>query len=209
MKGKGMPYQLTVAVALACGLCLQASTPQLTIPEIVQKVKPGPYVASRVREIEPVAFDYMVRNADVIVEGTLTKGRSYLSSDQRELFTDYELAPGRPIADRGLLTMRVPGPRTPVIVRQWGGETIIDGVRVKLYDENFPPIPTQVRLLLFLKYDKESGKYEIFDGLAGAFEIGAEDRVRHLLGDLAGMSYHRVSGAPLGDVIAEIHRLGR
>jgi hypothetical protein len=68
------------------------------------------------------------------------------------------------------------------VVRQWGGETTIEGVKVKIYDENLRPLPLNTQLLLFLVYDRAAAKYDLFDRVVGAFELsGRDNRLRHLL----------------------------
>jgi hypothetical protein len=153
----------------------------------------------------------MVKRSDMIVRCTLTSPHAYLSADQTELYTDYQLLPIQVIADRGVSRgARVPGPQPPMIVRQWGGETTIEGVKVKIYDENLAPLPTGTQLLLFLVYDRTAAKHDLFDGVSGAFELsGGDARLRHLLTPSSGPTYRHLQGAPLADVIQEIHSMNR
>jgi hypothetical protein len=153
----------------------------------------------------------MVQRSDMIVRGTLSNPHAYLSADQTELYTDYQLLPAQVIADRGMpRDKRLPGAPPPVIVRQWGGETTIDGVKVKIYDENLKPLPTDTQLLLFLVYDQSAAKYDLCDGVAGAFELrGGDARLRHLLVPSSGPTYRHRHGTPLSDVIREINSMNR
>ena len=202
-----------VSVILLAGVAFVAvpSGQRLTIPEAVRRMAPGPYVTSRIRELSPLPFGDMVHRSDMIVQGTLKNPRVYLSADQTALYTDYDLLPIRVIADRGTNSgSRVPGPPRPIVVRQWGGETTIEGVKVKIYDENLAPLPIDTQLLLFLVYDRDAGEYDLFDGIVGAFSLsGSDNRLRHLLTPSMGPSYHHLHGTPLADVIQEIHSMNR
>jgi len=97
----------------------------------------------------------------------------------------------------------------PIVLHHWGGETTINGFPVKIYDENLPLLPTDSPLLLFLTYDRKSDKYEIFDGIGGAFQLEDGKRLKHLLTPSVAPSYEHLKGADLAAVIREIHQLGR
>src|SRR5579859_729845 len=110
-------YRPVLSILLLTAVVFVAvpSTQRLTLPEAVRRMAPGPYVTSRVREVSPLPFADAVRQSDMIVHGTLKKLRVYLSADQTELYTDYELRPIQVIADRGASGLsRVPGPPPPV-----------------------------------------------------------------------------------------------
>jgi hypothetical protein len=186
-----------------------ADAQRLTIPRAVERMKPGPYVTSRVSEVSPTPFPEMVRQCDAIVHGTLKKIRTYLSPDEMELYTDYEITPLAVIARGSLPVLNKPGPQHPIVLRQWGGETTINGVPVKMYDENFPLLPTDTPLLLFLNHDAQTDRYEIFGEITGAFELEGGRRLVHLLSPSVGPSYAHLKGADIADAIREIHGLRR
>ena len=196
-----MSRQIVQLATIVFASYVFAHAQQMTIPEAVRQMKPrlgsDPYVTSRIRQLSPLPYDEAVRQADVIVHAKLTELGTYLSPDQTELFTDYQVILLQVIADRGFLTGRTPGTQSSLVIRVWGGETMIDGVKVKIYDENFPYLPTNRPLLLFLMHDTQSGKFKIFDGIVGAFEIDPDNRLKHLLTPSTTPSYQRVNGAAL------------
>jgi hypothetical protein len=131
----------------------------------------------------------------------------YLSGDKTELYTDYEFNVTSTVAQRQSRMNRSPGP-APIIIRQWGGETNIGGIVVKIIDQNVPLLPDDKPLLLLLTLDASSGKFVVFDGGAGAFLIGSDAKVQHLLVPEVG-AYQRFNGMLLSEVVAEVHRNGR
>jgi hypothetical protein len=130
-----------------------------------------------------------------------------LSQDERELYTDFEVVPTRTIAGRTLPLSARPGAQT-IVLRQWGGTTIIDGVTVAMKDEDFPLLPTNIPLLLLLTFNTEVQKYEVFDAIAGAFELEGGKRLKHLATTPL-TAYERLEGMEIDAAVSEIRRLGR
>jgi hypothetical protein len=179
-----------------------------TIPQIIQSSKPGvPTWGNRIRELAPRPFEEAVATSDLIVVGSLRKLRTYLSADETELYTDFEVVPTSTIAGRTLPLSRKPGAQT-IVLRQWGGRLVIDGVTVEIGDADFPFLPTNTPLLLFLSFDSEAQKYEIFDAIGGAFELQGGRRLKHLATTPL-TTYRRFEGQDLDVAISEIRRLGR
>ena len=167
---------LTVIFAIVSTAVSPAQTP--TIPEAVAAMRPGPYVTSRITEMAPPPFETIVKSADLIVHGSLKKLRTYLSADQRTLYTDFEVVPTNTIAGSAISANAKPGP-SPLILRQWGGETEIDGVLVKITEEGFPLLPVDQPLLLILRFNADAGKYEIAGTFGGAFQLQQGRRLKH------------------------------
>jgi hypothetical protein len=197
-----------------CGLLLAgnlglsgAAAQRPTIPETIEKTKPGtPTWAGRIRELAPRPFEDAVATSDLIVVGSLRRLRTYLSPDARDLYTDFEVVPTSAVAGRTLPLSNNPGAQT-IVLRQYGGTTIINGVRVEIKDEDFPFLPTDTPLLLFLSFNGEVQKYELFDGLA-AFELEGSKRLKHLATTPL-VTYKRLEGWDLDAAVREIRRLGR
>src|SRR3990170_5523500 len=98
-----------------------------TIPQTIERSKPGvPTWGSRIRELAPRPFEEAVATSDLIVVGSLRKLRTYLSADETELYTDFEVVPTSTIAGRTLPLSGKPGAQT-IVLRQWGGRMVIDG----------------------------------------------------------------------------------
>ena len=125
-------------------------------------------------------FEVLVSDSDLIVQGSLKKRLSYLSSDEQEMYTDYEVLPDHVIAERRVLSTSRPEPAMPVIFRVRGGEMTISGVVVKVYQEEFLPLPVDRPLFLFLKYNERIRKHELLTHLGAAFELDAGKRLKAL-----------------------------
>ena len=144
--------------------------------------------------------------SDLIVVCSLRKLRTYLSPDERDLYTDFEVVPTSVIAGRTLPLSNKPGVQA-MVLRQYGGTTVISGVKVEIKDEDFPFLPTGSPLLLFLSFNREVQKYQVFDG-SGAFELAGGKTLKHLATTPL-MTYKRLDGWDLDAAIREIRRLGR
>jgi hypothetical protein len=70
------------------------------------------------------------------------------------------------------VTSQAPGLSRPVIVKHWGGHTVIDGVDVSLVDTDLPPFDNGAELILLLESHKD-GKYRISQDVAGALGVEA------------------------------------
>lgn len=180
---------------------------ELTIPERAARMAPAGYVVTKMVDFAPIAFADAVRDADLIVRASLRKLNVYLSSDQFELFTDYEVRPIEVVSSRRTTTAKSAGLQQ-IILRQWGGETTVNDLPVKISVEGFPPLPVDTPLLLLLSFNTEIQKYEVVDRFAGAFAIDSKGKLRHLLKQ-TGPSYERLNGADTAKVIAEIRELRR
>src|SRR4051794_1344970 len=63
------------------------------------RARPGqPVVRGVLREIQPVSADQLAREADLVIEGTLVKTRTYLTPDEQYVLTDFKIVPNRVIA---------------------------------------------------------------------------------------------------------------
>ena len=196
-------------VLWAAALALPVGADQRpTIPQLIEKSRPAaPRFTGRIREVAPRPFEDAVATSDLITVASLRRLDAYLSPDQTELYTDFEIIPVNTIAARAL-----PGPAKPgaqrMILRQWGGTATLNGVTVEIKDEEFPQLPTGVPLLLMLTYNNEAQKYEVFDAIAGAFELRGGRKLKHLATTPLA-AYQRFDGVDIEVAVGEIRRLGR
>lgn len=180
---------------------------QLTIPEMVKLSSPNPVALTRSREMIPRPFAVIVGQADLIVEGRVTRQKSYLSRNQKDLLTDFVVTPSRVLAQRGNApaAVRAPGGLSPVVMKQFGGQMVIDGVQVTDEDPDAPLLRDGQSVILVLVYNKTESKYEL-PGVAGAFTI-QQDGLAPLI--KAAPEYENFRGMTVAQFEAEIHRLGR
>lgn len=164
-----------VTMLLALALSSPVSTQSLqrvTIAETVRKHdrSTGPLYLVRVVEIIPQTRARMTGRADLILEGTIKSGRSYLVENGSWINTDYDIDPTHVFIDR---KRRVParniGPN-PLVVRASGGRMSIDGLEVIAQESQLGLLPSRVPVVLFLTYEAATDTYQILDG-AGAFTL--------------------------------------
>jgi hypothetical protein len=180
---------------------------RLTIPEAIEQAKPlVPRWGSRLRELAPRPFEQAVAESDFIVAATLQSLGSYLSADKTDIYTDYRIIASDSIARRAARGGNTSP--TALILRQWGGHVVVNDVPVDFIDDNMPMLPTDVPLLLLLTFNPTVGKFEVFDAIAGAFEIQRDGRLRHLSMPTV-QYYERFNGMAFGQAVREIHSLGR
>jgi hypothetical protein len=192
-------------LVLTCALSAMmiAHADQLTLPQMARLNAPKPVYVQRSRELVPVALDDIVATADLIVHGTVAPISTYLSDDQKEMYTDYQVTPLRVILQRGVATSPVPGVSQPVIVKRWGGHSVIDGVDVSLEDTDLRPFEKGVELILILAAHKD-GKYRISGDVAGVLGVSAgriATSISHVL------RAERYAGITVAQLESEVRRL--
>lgn len=160
----------TLTIAFALLRIAAAGADQLTIPQVVKLRAPEPVLLTRIRELVPVTFEETIENADLVVHGTVAPMRTYLSDDQKELYTDYAITPLRVVFQRHVVGSQVPGVAQPIVVKRWGGRMVIDGVQVTVEDMNLASFENGAELVLILR-SSEDGKYRIAKEIAGVLGV--------------------------------------
>ena len=120
----------------------------------------------------PKAIEVVAREADVVLLAKLSRIDSYLNSNEDRILTDYGIREPNVIAGRLLPhTTQVAGPGAPPILTVFGGDTVVEGVRIRATDNNRADIKEGGEYLLFLRHARGggAGRYEIYYG--GVFEI--------------------------------------
>jgi len=198
-----------VTVLLAAIIAATVSVSTQTIPQAIERVRPGPLEIGNLVDWALPSFDEAIREADLIVQGSLTKLRTYLSDDQETLYTDYQLNPVNVIAAKDAKSQMAlaPGPVPPIVLRVWGGETTINGVSVRIYNVELRPLPTDRPLLLLLTFDSQIGKYTPYASGAYVFELEDGRKLKPMI--RPDLGERRLVGTDLADVIKEIHQRGR
>ncbi|MEO5895595.1 MAG: hypothetical protein ABIS06_07830 [Vicinamibacterales bacterium] len=132
-------------------------------------------------DYEPKAIEELAKESVVVLQARLWKASSYLSQREDRILTDYQIAQPKVIAGRlGVASPSLPGPVQPLILTEWGGEVLIEGVPVRGTDHSREPIRDGGEYLLFLRESRppKPGHYEIFYG--AIFEV-VQDEVKPLL----------------------------
>jgi hypothetical protein len=114
------------------------------------------------------SFRDVLKNTDLIVRGIVGEHSSYLSSDQTNIYTEYELRntsvlhQSRPFAAK-------PGAQESLTVKQLGGTVRVNGVAFTQIEDGLPPL-TQGSEALFLLTRTPEG-YVVAGTFYGAFGI--------------------------------------
>ena len=159
---------------------------------------------SRTRELAPPTFEDIVAKADLIVQGRVAPAKTYLSDDKMHLYTDYVVTAARVLLQRTGLSVQRPGMQTDVVIKQFGGTMVLEGVQISEQDDNMPPLPVGADLLLILQYNKAESKYELPGEVAGAFSVAA-GRIAPLI--RASRTYERFHGMGTAQFDSEVRRL--
>ena len=200
---------LKTATALTLAICagfsmVVAAAPQ-TIRETARRNAPKAVYSPRISETVPVELESLTLGADIIVQATVRPLKSYLSPDERELFTDYLVTPTRIFSQRIPLTSAVPGPPSSVVLTRWGGTAIVEGVQVTLVDVNTPPLEEGVEYILFLRRDKQGkGTFRDVHEVAGTWSV-TNGTVRLLAkAEAYGSTFARLRGISIGKLESEL-----
>ena len=178
-----------------------------TIPQMIEQVRPKPLIITSVSELVVASFESAIRDADLIVQGSVRRLKTYMTNDQMQLYTDFEILPTNMILVRRALGGGRPGQVASIVLRMWGGETEINGLPVKFLNTNFPELPTGRPLLLLLKYRDDVGKYELYDN-AWALELKGGRTLEPLVRPTSPFE-DRVIGMDIADAIREIQERTR
>jgi hypothetical protein len=104
----------------------------------------------------------VVRRAELIVEGVVTARASYLTPDERDIFTDYGLAIRQVLFQREMLVSSRPGVAIPLIFKSHGGHVVVDGLRLSVdVEANNVRVTLKERdhVYLFATRDQRDGKW--------------------------------------------------
>ena len=169
-KDVAMKTMSSSAIMIACLLVSLNAQGRPTIYDLVNRVAPNPVQQVMYVELLPDTLQELTRKSDLVLVGRIESAESYISADQREVFTDYTVTPIDRIQTRHSTTKgsAVAG---PIILKRWGGQVSIAGVPVTFEASHLRFFKPSDRLLMFLRLaDKQ--KYEIVGG--GVFEVDGE-----------------------------------
>jgi hypothetical protein len=106
----------------------------------------------------------IVQPADLIVEAIVNAGVSYLTADERDIYTDYDLTIVHVLFQRQVLASSRPGVAAPIVFKSNGGRVVIDGlimsVDIKTNDARIAVKPGD-HAYLFAKLDPNDGKWRL------------------------------------------------
>jgi hypothetical protein len=133
------------------------------------------------RDYWPKPIEEIAREAEVVLQAKLSPMKSYISASADYIATDYSIRDAQVVVGRlPIVASRTPGAVVPLILTDWGGETMVDGVLIRAIETSREAIKSDTEYLLFLRpaRPQHEGQYEIYYG--AIFEV-TEDKVRPLL----------------------------
>lgn len=207
-----MNVRTIAVVVVACSVLTSAQQqedPRQTLPQLARRFAPQPVYQSRIADLVLESLDTVLPRADVIVHGKVDRATTYLSADQRDLYTDYLIRPLRIIRQPITPPITRPGQTStapPIVVTRWGGQMTIEGVQVTQEDANVNPFRVGDEVVLLLAYNKAEAKYR----LSSARLVDGLDRQRERWGAsrLAGSSSSGLQLWTLRGAVAGLFRSG-
>ena len=152
---------------------------------------------------EPKTIEELTRAAEVVVQATLVRARSYVTPDADRVLTDYSIVAPKFLAGRAsVLTPSSAGPVPPLTLTTYGGEVVLEGVTVRGFDPDSEPITSGAQYILFLMPSRggQARQYEIYNG--GIFEISGGNARALIKG--AGRVFKDAADTPLPSLLARI-----
>jgi hypothetical protein len=158
-----------------------------------------------IREYNPKTIEQLTAESDLVVVCTLTRGKSYLSPNEEDVFTDYMISEYRILAGTLMSTSGPVGSVSPPVLTMFGGEVMLDGVPALTRNFNFGPF-ADGRYLLFLgRGGKEPWRYRLWH--AGVFALTGE-QVKPMLNQPDSV-YVGVKQTPASTLIARVEQAAK
>jgi hypothetical protein len=101
----------------------------------------------------------IVQFADIAIEGMVLSARTYAPADDRDIFTEYQIATRQIIFQRIVQTAAKPGLPSSTIFKARGGTVIFDGYPFTLSGSERTQLNVGDQVLLFGRYDRVDGKW--------------------------------------------------
>jgi hypothetical protein len=138
-----------------------------TIPEAIAKGAVGSVATAPSGQLPSVAD--LLRITDVVARGTIGPGRSYLSDDQRDVYTDYPITEPIVIYQSNVATSLTPGTVPSVTVTVRGGTVVVNGTTFTHTEPGLRPLQAGTQGLFLLQ--RVGSKYRVAGTFFGAFSI--------------------------------------
>jgi hypothetical protein len=150
----------------ACTIVAQAQSQGETIPEAIARGASGR--TSTAHSGKSPTVSEILADAELVVRGTVGEPRSYLSSDKRDVYTDYPLVASVVLYQRTARTAQKPG-QLGITVTQLGGKVMVGKVEFTQTELGLPPLMRGTEGIFILEL--RDGKYHIARTFYGVFAI--------------------------------------
>jgi hypothetical protein len=202
-----MAFRVIPAVLFVCSITVSAQ--QETLLDIARRSAPNPVYQSRSTELVMVSVDTAISGAGRIVHGVVERSTTYLSTDKKNLYTDYVVRPLRvmkpvqstPVTSRPGLS-QVPR----ITVTRWGGEMVLEGVKVTQEDHDTRHFQVGEELILLLS-PRGTDKFALSAPTSSVFTVNQGRVQPFTLADHE--AYNRVRGITVSQFDEEVRRHSR
>jgi hypothetical protein len=160
------PTAIAAVLAIAC-LPVVGHTQQETIPEAIARGATGRFRTAP-SGLAP-SVSHLLQETDLIIRGIVGDHKSYLSSDQTDVYTDYALNNITVFYRAEPFVSARPGARETLAVTQLGGTVTVNGVEFKQIEDGLPALEAGSDGLFLLC--KSGNRYFIAGTFYGAFGI--------------------------------------
>ena len=201
-----MTLQMGAVVAfVTCVSLAQTASDTLTLPELAAKSGGRPVTLATTADPPELTLDELSTRAELVVVGKLVNPRAYMTVDQTDVYTDYQLQLVTTVSDRvAISSAKQVGQLSPVTVTLHGGTLLVNGVKVTVRGGGPTKWKPEADLLLFLRKSKSTEKQNNFvlvGSATGLYEVtsaGLKSRV-------AGSRVHQeIDGAPVEQIVQRV-----
>jgi hypothetical protein len=162
-----------ITAALLVISLLTVSAQDETLIDIARRSAPNPVFQSRSAELVMISVESVIPDADRIVQGTVESSKTYLSADKKNLYTDYVVRPLRvmkPVQSTPATSRPGTNQILSIVVTRWGGEMLLEGVRVIQEDHDTPQFKVGEELILLLS-QRGADKFGLAAPVSSAFTV--------------------------------------
>jgi len=158
-----------VSLALSSLWSGSASSQSPTIPEMLAKAGTPLTLNLDVPSGPAPSVDQLLETTDVVVRGVVEAPRSYMSPDERDVWTDYVIRNPRILYQSSPDLSHKPGTTAAFTVTIYGGAIEINGLAFKSDHAALPLLTAGQEYLLLLQ--QRDRKYFIAERYFGAFRV--------------------------------------
>jgi hypothetical protein len=160
---------LTLACVLISSIAFAQEQQRLTIPEALQQAGKSVVGMQSVPSGPVPSVADVLKDADTIVRGTVTGSRSFLSDDQRDVYTEYVVRDVTFLHQITAPTNTAPGIAPVFKVRVHGGAVTIGTLTYTFYDQGLPLLNVGSEYLMLVK--NQGDYYSVAGDYLGVFSV--------------------------------------
>jgi hypothetical protein len=165
-KREAVVKRFAVTLLAMFGAAAPSAYDEASIPQQLRQT--GSFERVIVSSYEPLQLADLVGRADLIVEASTPGGRSYLTPNGNDIYTDF-------VFDVQTIIKNVQDPDLRVgraiVVRRDSGSVVIEGRTAVAQENDFPLFDRNDHYILFLTKPRGENAYVVVGGPQGAFSL--------------------------------------